>query len=428
MTDLLTYLLHSSAILAALVTVYWLFLRKETFFHVNRFYLVFSVLLSLTMPFIRIGFFETETFRPAAILLEPVLITGEKVDKIAGSNISAFQLVAIVYFTGVVIFTAKFIFQLIQLAVITRRFKIIRRDGSRFVLVDNGYSPFSFFNFIYIREEYLTDDKFAPVVAHEKVHIRQIHTVDIILAEFAVILQWFNPFAWLAGHAIKRTHEFLADEGVLKDGFQKQKYQEFILQESIGIQLNTLTNNFNVSLLKNRIIMMTKKRSASWAKLKAGFALPSLAVVLFLFTAGNPLWLTAQESQQKSEQAKAVQTVSQSAQEEPAFQVVKNMPSFKGGMDAMTKYLVENIKYPPEAKTKGTAGTVFVTYVIEKDGSVTNVKILQGIGDGCDEEAARVVKGMPKWNPGTNDNNEPVRVIFNLPIKFSLEGKKEEVK
>lgn len=266
MTGPFTYLLHSSAILAAMITVYLIFLKKETFFQVNRFYLVFSVILSLTMPFIRIGFFETETFRPAAILLESVLITGEKVDKLADSNISAFQVAAVVYFTGIVIFTGKFIFLLIQLAVITRRFKVIRHEGSCFVLVDKGYSPFSFFNFIYIREEYLADDKFAPVVAHEKVHIRQLHTADIILAEIAVILQWFNPFAWLAGHAIKRTHELLADEGVLKDGFTKQNYQELILQETIGIQLNSLTNTY-VSLLKNRIIMMTKKRSASWASL-----------------------------------------------------------------------------------------------------------------------------------------------------------------
>lgn len=104
------------------------------------------------------------------------------------------------------------------------------------------------------------------------------------------------------------------------------------------------------------------------------------------------------------------------------------MPSFPGGMDAMTKYLVSNIKYPAEAKTKGLQGTVFVTYIVEKDGSISNTKILKGFEDSCDEEALRVVKGMPKWHPGTNNNNEAVRVIFNLPIKFSLEQKKADTK
>jgi protein TonB len=88
----------------------------------------------------------------------------------------------------------------------------------------------------------------------------------------------------------------------------------------------------------------------------------------------------------------------------------------------MIKYLVENIKYPEEAKTKGTMGTVYVTFVVEKDGSVSNVKILRGIGSGCDEEAYRVVSGMPKWKPG-KQRGEAVRCQFNLPIKFSLDDK-----
>jgi len=103
------------------------------------------------------------------------------------------------------------------------------------------------------------------------------------------------------------------------------------------------------------------------------------------------------------------------------------MPSFPGGFDAMIKYLVSNIKYPEEAKKNGITGTVFVQYIVEKDGTVSNAKVLQGIGSGCDEEALRVVKAMPKWIPGKDDNNKTVRVQFNLPIKFSLEEKKGSV-
>jgi protein TonB len=95
------------------------------------------------------------------------------------------------------------------------------------------------------------------------------------------------------------------------------------------------------------------------------------------------------------------------------------MPEFKGGAGAMTKYLVESIKYPKTAREKGINGTVYVTYVVEKDGAVSNVKILRGIGGGCDEEAIRVVREMPNWIPGKN-KGKPVRVQFNLPIKFAL--------
>ena len=107
-------------------------------------------------------------------------------------------------------------------------------------------------------------------------------------------------------------------------------------------------------------------------------------------------------------------------QEVPIFTVVEEMPEYPGGMKAMYAYLGENIKYPQEAKNKGISGTVFITYVVEKDGSVSNVKVLRGVKEDLDKEAIRVVSMMPKWKPG-KQKGIPVRVQYNLPIKFSLE-------
>lgn len=103
------------------------------------------------------------------------------------------------------------------------------------------------------------------------------------------------------------------------------------------------------------------------------------------------------------------------------FTIVEEQPSFPGGEAALMEYLGKNISYPPMAKESGIQGTVFVTFVVEPNGSVTNVKILRGIGGGCDEEAVRVVKNMPAWKPG-KQRGKPVRVQFNLPIKFVLQG------
>lgn len=102
------------------------------------------------------------------------------------------------------------------------------------------------------------------------------------------------------------------------------------------------------------------------------------------------------------------------------YNTVEVMPEFPGGMEAMMKYFAENIKYPEEAKEKGISGRVFVQFVIEKDGSVSNVKVLRSIGGGCDEEAVRVVKGMPKWKPGMQ-KGKAVRVHYNLPLNFKLD-------
>ncbi|MFO8129574.1 MAG: energy transducer TonB [Bacteroidales bacterium] len=107
-------------------------------------------------------------------------------------------------------------------------------------------------------------------------------------------------------------------------------------------------------------------------------------------------------------------------EEAPIFMVVESMPEFPGGTENLYKYLGENIKYPQMAKESGIQGIVYVTFVVEKDGSVTDVRVLRGIGGGCDEEAIRVVESMPKWNPG-KQRGKSVRVQYNLPVKFILQ-------
>ena len=113
------------------------------------------------------------------------------------------------------------------------------------------------------------------------------------------------------------------------------------------------------------------------------------------------------------------QVIQQEAPKE-IFTVVEEQPGYPGGDEARIKFLQENIKYPEEAKELGVQGKVFVTFVVEVDGSITDVRVLRGIGAGCDEEAIRVVKSMPRWVPG-KQRGQPVRVQFNLPIKFTLQ-------
>jgi protein TonB len=105
--------------------------------------------------------------------------------------------------------------------------------------------------------------------------------------------------------------------------------------------------------------------------------------------------------------------------EEVIFTVVEDQPSYPGGEEARIRYLQENLRYPQMAREAGIQGTVFVTFVVERDGSVTDVRVLRGIGGGCDEEAVRVVQNMPRWNPG-RQRGQPVRVQFNMPIRFVL--------
>ena len=131
----------------------------------------------------------------------------------------------------------------------------------------------------------------------------------------------------------------------------------------------------------------------------------------------------ADESTQVEEYKAPVikQVEEEEVEEQQIFMVVENAPSFPGGDAARMKFLQDNIKYPQMARESGIQGTVYVTFVVERSGAVTDVKILRGIGGGCDEEAVRVVQNMPKWEPG-KQRGKPVRVQFNMPIKFTLAG------
>ena len=434
MNNMIPYLVQSTMTLMVLYAVYWLFLRRDTFFHINRFYLILTLLISLIMPLFDIHLFSNSPASPVTILLDTVTITPEKLEKVRTGHLSWFEIAGVIYLTGIAIFTIRFMIQLSQLGLILRHNKFTRQEGMNIVFVDRGYSPFSFFNLVFIRKEYYVDDKLTPVLTHEKVHIRQFHTLDLLLAEFVTIVQWFNPFAWLLGRSMKSNHEFLADEGVLKEGFLKRDYQTMILNEAMGLQVNNLTNNFNVSLIKNRIQMMTRSRSGSWAVSKLLVSIPAIFFLVLLFSAETTNIAAAQEKKEEPKNlGGSIGIGGPQAQEnktspdKDVYTKVENQPTYPGGDEARIEFMIKNIKYPEQAKKNGVQGKVFVTFIVEKDGSLSNVKVMRGIGAGCDEEAVRVIKLMPKWTPGL-EKGKPVKVQFVLPIQFTLGEKTDAEK
>ena len=148
--------------------------------------------------------------------------------------------------------------------------------------------------------------------------------------------------------------------------------------------------------------------------------LTTLAIALTLFSCNSP----SKPAQKAATPTKNLQVVAKinpvQADTSIVFMVVEKMPTFPGGVKNLMNYLSTHIKYPAEAKKDGIEGRVFVNFIVEKDGSVSHVKVLRGIGHGCDKESVRVVKNMPRWIPG-EQRGKPVRVDYNLPVKFSLE-------
>jgi TonB family protein len=440
-----TYLLQSSVSIMVLYFIYWLFLKKDTFFSVNRFFLTGSIIFSLLFPLFRWNINLSDSNAPYVYLLDTVTITPDKLEAVVSSQISLFKMIVIVYMTGASLFFIRFLFQVFQVFTLVKRSGISRQQGIKLVFIDRHYQPFSFFGIVFIPKSLGESKDLLQIIEHERVHVRQNHSFDLLLLELLTIIQWYNPIIWFYRRSIKSIHEYLADEGVIILGFSKINYQELLLGQSLGIQVNDLTNNFNHSLLKNRIMMMTKPRSGAFSGWKATLALPVMLGLVTIFSTSvntglakeypNAAQITVHSSMPMDVEIPAIitpgeDTIPKAAAKEPVYEVVKTMPEFNGGFDALVNYLVTNVKYPEEAKKNNITGTVFVSFIVEKNGKVSNPSILKSANPLLDDEALRVVAAMPNWKPGLNDEGVAVNVKFNLPIKFALDNKdvKEEKK
>lgn len=425
MNQLVLYVVQSGISLILLYGVYWLFLRKDTFFMVNRSFLVATAVFSMAIPLFHFNWlFPTESASTYYAALQMVTINATRVESTFAENLTLLQIVIIVYLTGVAIFGVRFMVQIAQLLLMIRKYGISRHEGLRIVFTDSNYSPFSFFNLIFINRKQLNRENIKEIIAHEQIHIRQRHSLDLMLTELLTIIQWFNPIVWFYRNSVKSVHEFLADQGVLLKGYNPVDYQKLLIGQYMGIQVNDLTNNFNHSLLKIRIVMMTKNKSGFAAQLKVLLVTPVAFMLVVAFTV-SPVVKTVAQVEKQTQKAEQISQSPKSEAQDELFTVVEQMPTFPGGDEERMKYLQSNIKYPDEARKAGKQGTVYVQFIVEKDGTVANAKVLRGFDKACDEVALNVVKNMPKWNPGVQ-RGTPVRVQFNMPIKFALSGDKDK--
>lgn len=407
MNELLIYTLQASVGLILMYALFWFFFRKDTFYKLNRFYLISSVFLSLLIPLFNFNFTPASSNTTIVVMLDSISITSEKAGSIIKQNISLYQGLLIAYLTGVAIFSLRFLFEIIQIIRLIRKNRISKRNNIKIVHLKEKYAPFSFLGYIFINDKDSKEEELKKILDHELIHIRQNHSLDLIFIELLTILQWFNPVVWLYRRSIKETHEFLADEELLNKGYDISCYQKALMHHAFGIQLNDITNNFNYSILKRRIIMMTKQKTKGSLRFKYLLLMPLLALLIAAFACNSE----TEEVQSKQMKNTPGGTV---------YMVVDKMPEFPGGTQGLMNYLAENIEYPETAIQDSIEGKVFISFVIDKDGSIYDVEVLRGVREDLDNEAIRVVRDMPDWIPG-EQNGVKVKVKFNLPVKYTLQ-------
>jgi len=294
MTPFLTYILRSAAALAVFYAIYELLLKKETFFHLNRIYLVSGLLLSLLIP----AFPIISPFRTILLVPGP---GAPEASKIVGSAFGPADILPYLYWAGAAALLGRLALQLARLGLLVRRNGVRRLRGLKIVPVDPGSPPFSFFDVVFLDEGLSRAAGFRRILAHEAVHIRQQHTFDVLLMEIVLSLQWFNPFVWPYKKALQATHEYLADSGVIAQGFSSVKYQLLMFEQHMGASLFELGNNFKRSQIKRRIMMLSQVRSSKAARLKLLLTLPLVLALILAFAEPKAVAGSAvpQEKQEK---------------------------------------------------------------------------------------------------------------------------------
>lgn len=407
----LPYILKSSVLLAVLLLYYGLFLRKQTFFTLNRMYLIGALLLSVTVPLFHFSIFIEEAYTAEEL---PVIyqVSGLMEEIRVSPDAGSFSGLAWIYLSGVCIFALRQLYETFAIFRLIFRYPCKRIQGLKIIYVPEKYPTFSFFNYLFLNTRSLSRESRRKIVEHEKIHICQGHSFDLWISTIICILCWYNPLVWMYRKIITQNHEYIADKQVIGK-YQTGSYFQLLVNQAFRGDLFLSANCFSCSNLKKRMIMMTKKQSKKYHILNYIPALFLCGILCTAFTcittqvSALPLLTSSPDIPQEEQPQRDTNIV---------FNVVEVMPKFNGNMNA---WVIENIKYPQKAQEQKTEGKVFVKFVIEKDGSITNVAIARSVNELLDAEAVRVVKAMPAWSPG-KQKGKPVRVAFTVPINFSL--------
>ncbi len=286
---LIPYLLKLSISLSLVYLFYQLLLRRLTFYNNNRWYLLGYSLLSFVIPFINIApFVENRNFSGAAVIryipaIENYTVTAGTLQQAArGHTLDSSDIILIVFLAGLFLMLGRLLIQFASLQRIKRKAVVINDADTVIYQVDENIIPFSFGNAIYVNKNQHSEKELEEIILHEYVHVKQRHTIDILVAEWLCIVNWYNPFAWLIRHAIRQNLEFIADNDVLKSGLDKKTYQYHLLKV-VGATQYRIANSFNFSSLKKRIAMMNTLKSAKLHLVRFLFILPLIAVLLVAF-------------------------------------------------------------------------------------------------------------------------------------------------
>lgn len=465
MITLFIYSIKSALVLALLYLPYTLMLRQESFFRMNRITLLTILMLALLLPMVDIPSLATPEQPVVYEMQHRIMLMTQEAEMTTKSlaattrTISWLGILAIVYIIGVILALLIRLWQLFKID------KIIRggclwtdKSGKATIYCHiDDVAPFSWMRSIVISEK-----DYKPygreILLHEKAHILNLHSMDILFLTLVEAVQWWNPIAYMLGHSLRDVHEYEADDYVLHQGVSLQNYQALLVKKSLANTSYAFANNFNHSLIKKRIYMMNHPKSNPWLRSKVLYILPATLVVLTAFATPklnekvgeivervdhgdgsddlNPQpeqqpesiptsdVTDMQSAEPKEELAVEEEATDTLSSEDYVNDVYRNEyinltqpPEFPGGMSALRAFVQLHVAQVLENDASVAGRRAYVQFRIKKDGTIDNIGLVRGDREAY-HEAAKIVEQMPQWIPARRFG-ELADAHFVLTIDFN---------
>lgn len=440
----LSYSIVSGLIFLSLFLAYRIFLAAENQHAYNRAVILgIYVVAFSTLPIISL--IQSFASTPQATVMIESIEVAEVMTSPTSSKPIWGTILIWAFMLGMIVVTIRTIATWVKLASIIRKGEKIVKEGHTIVVTDDSsIAPFSWLHYVVLyRGDY--EDDCSAIIDHELKHVASRHWVDLLIAQAACIVNWFNPAAWLMRDELMLVHEYQADMAVINAGHNAQEYQMLLIKKAVGSRFQSLANSLNHSKLKKRITMMYQKKSSTGRKFKALALVPMLALALAATTVSpvRAAITTISDSETMLSNSNAPSAAPHtddatkaSNTETPAEDVLLQaevMPQYPGGMSAMMQAVMSKCKFPNADKEwdEGVDGKAVVQFTVYSDGQPGDFKLLKSTGDEeLDQSALNAAKEglVERWTPAM-DKGKPVAVKYVIPIVFqpTKENDKQQI-
>ncbi len=452
MESYLIYIGKTAVATGSFYIVFMLLFQNKKQFAFNRVYLPVSLALSFVIPFITFTTYKTVV--PATTNTSSFAYLAGAVQAIEtpALELQWYHYLFVLYILVGTSFFLHLLFGYFRALNIVKFSRLKKLFGTEVNITPKDVHPFSFFNKIVLSEKTLDSPNLDIIVDHEKIHVQEQHTLDILFSEILFLFQWFNPFAWLIKDAVKNNLEYKTDHQITqKHNTQKYQLAMVALADKEGVA--PFLTAMNGSQLKNRIMMMKKKTKNRYAFLKQLAILPLLAILImglsnkkvkteFIQSKSEGYFSVVAEHNKKAFPLvkkesdlvnyqlipdKSLSGITnnlkkpgtKNAEQDTVPLKFEVLPQFPGGDLALRKYISKSVKYPSIAQENGIEGKVFVTFIIDETGKVVEPHISKGVDPVLDKEALRVVNTLPDWKPA-KQRGKNIAAPYTVQVSFSL--------